>query len=74
MTEPTPHDLAVKVAALEERMKTQQAEYKTDLATIAGRLEAEIARRDARLLLGIAVMLGLAVAILGVLIRLPMPG
>ena len=52
-------------------MKTQQTEYKKDLATVADRLEAETARRDARLLLEIAAILGSAVAIPGVLIRLP---
>lgn len=35
MTDPTTHDLAVKIAALEERMNTKQAEYKTDIALLA---------------------------------------
>lgn len=42
MKEPTAHEMAVKLAALEERMKTMQAEYKTDIAMLA----AENAKRD----------------------------
>ena len=45
-------------------MKTMQAEYKTDIAMLA----ADIAKRDKQLLLAIAGIVGLATAILGVLI------
>ena len=48
----------------QERMKTMQAEYKTDIA----RLAADNAKRDKHLLLAISGMVGLATAILGVLI------
>ena len=65
-------DLRVQVARLEERMKTMQAEYKTDIARLAeaiadGRTEA--AQRETNLVLRIAALLAGAVAILGVLIR-----
>ena len=35
MDGPTPHELSERVARLEERMKTMQAEYKTDIALLA---------------------------------------
>ena len=56
-------DIATKVAVLEERMKTMQAEYKTDLARIA----EDAAKRETRMLLAIAAMIGLAVAVISVL-------
>ena len=62
MIDPNVHDLAVKMAALEERMKTMQAEYKTDIA----RLAEDNAKRETRLLISIAGLLAVAVAILGV--------
>ncbi len=40
--EPNPHELALRLAVLEERMKTMQAEYKTDIA----RLAEDAAKRD----------------------------
>lgn len=52
--------LAVKVAALEERMNTKQAEYKTDIAL----LDARMASLDRNLLLAIIAIAGIAVAIL----------
>lgn len=61
MVDPNVHDLAVKMAALEERMKTMQAEYKTDIA----RLAEDNAKRETRLLISIAGLLAVAVAILG---------
>lgn len=61
MIDPNVHDLAVKMAALEERMKTMQAEYKTDIA----RLAEDNAKRETRLLISIAGLLAVAVAILG---------
>ena len=68
--------LAVQMARFEERMKTMQAEYKTDIARLAEdnakretRLIAAIAGRE-RWLIGImGIMLALSVAVLGVLIR-----
>ena len=71
MTEPTPREPTVKIAVPGECMEFQQAENKSDLETIAGRLEAEIERRDASFLPGIAGRLGLSVAIVGALFRHP---
>jgi len=56
-------DLHERVARLEERMKTMQAEYRTDIA----RLAEDMAKRETRTLLAIAGMIGLAVTILGFL-------
>ena len=42
MDGPTPHELSERIARLEERMKTMQAEYKTDIA----RLAEYMAKRD----------------------------
>ncbi len=53
-----------RIAVLEERMKTMQAEYKTDIA----RLAEESAKRETRSLLATAAMLAIAVSILGVLL------
>jgi len=60
-------DLRERMARQEERMKTMQAEYCTDIA----RLAEDNAKRETRTLLAIAAMIGLAVAILGLLIGLP---
>ena len=43
---PTPHQLSERIARPEERMKTMQTEYKTDI----GRLAEYMARRDAEAL------------------------
>lgn len=67
-------DLAAKVAALEERMNTKQAEYKTDIARLAERMaesDARSARREVWLFGIFAGMIALGVAFLGFLIRLP---
>ncbi|MCY3981453.1 MAG: hypothetical protein OXE76_16320 [Alphaproteobacteria bacterium] len=75
---PTPHELSERIARLEERMKTMQAEYKTDIARLAednakrdarlaedmGKRDTEAARRETRLILALAGMIALAVAIL----------
>lgn len=85
MADPSINDLARELAALGERMNTKQAEYKTDIATLAGatesgmeRLRADMARRDAdaskretRIVLAVFAIVALATAILGFLIRLP---
>ncbi len=52
--------LAVQMARLEERMKTTQAEYKTDIA----RLAEDAAKRETRLILAMAGFIAVAVAIL----------
>ncbi len=40
MNQQAVHELAQKHAVLEERMNTKQAEYKTDIATLAGKIDA----------------------------------
>lgn len=63
-TEPNPHTLAQKLAVLEERMKTMQAEYKTDIAHLA----AEIHKRDKQMIITIvATMIGIASVAVAVL-------
>ena len=61
---PSNPGLARQLAVLEERMKTMQAEYRTDIA----RLAEDNAKRETRLLLAMAAMIGLATATIGVLI------
>ncbi len=61
---PDNHDLARRLAVLEERMNTKAAETESAL----DRLRADMAKRETRMLLAIAGMIGLAVAVLGVLI------
>ncbi len=59
--------LAVQLARLEERMKTMQAEYKTDIARLAedaAKRDAEAAKRETRLILAMAGFIAVAVAIL----------
>ena len=58
--------LATKVSALEERMNTIQQEYKTDIA----RLAEDAAKRETRMLIAIVGAIGIAAAILGVVISL----
>jgi len=85
MSTPDIHTIARQLAVLEERMNTQQADYRTDIARLAedmakrdadqakrdtdirtdiAQRDTEAARRETRMLLAIAVMIGLAVAIL----------
>ena len=59
------------VVHLEERMKTMQAEYKTDIALLAKTLaednakrDTEAAKRETRLILALIGIVGAAVAIL----------
>ncbi len=77
-------DLAAKMAALEERMNTRQAEYKTDIALLAkeaAERDREAAKREARLEReirnGLRWQIGftlggiaIAVALIGILIRM----
>lgn len=63
---PTPHEFSERIARLEERMKTMQAEYKTDIA----RLAEDNAKRDKdnlRWLIGLWIT---AIVVLGFVIRL----
>jgi len=56
-----------RVARLEERMETKQAEYRTDIA----RLAEDMAKRDTRLLLWVIAVVGLGIAVIGILPNLP---
>ena len=74
MSEPSVRDLAVKMAQLEERMKTMQAEYKTDIAMLAAdnaKRAEEAAKRETRIILTIGGLIVAGVTILSVLIRWP---
>ena len=68
---PDNHELARQFAVLEERMNTMQADLSATLerfrADMAKR-ETEGARRETRMLLAMAAMIGLAVAIIGFLV------
>ncbi len=68
---PDNHALSERIAVLEERMNTMQAEYRTDIA----RLAEDMARRETRLIVTIVATVigggGLAVAFLAFLIGLP---
>ena len=57
---PSNHDLAQRLAVLEERMKTIRAESESAYE----RLRADMAKRESRMLLAMAAMIGLAVAVL----------
>ncbi len=77
------HELARKLAVLEERMNTHQAAYETALERIerrmverdaerdaeAARRDVEAARRETRLILAIGGMIAIAAAVLGALIK-----
>ena len=67
MTAPTVHSIALTLAALEERMKTQKAEHETAIE----RLAADLARRDRQIIGTLAAFIVGGVVILGVLIRFP---
>ncbi len=60
MTDKNYADLAAKVAALEERMNTRQAEYKTDIAM----LEAANSKRHVQLIAVVLAALALAVGLI----------
>ena len=66
MVDTTNTNQTAKLAALEERMNTKQAEYKTDIE----KLRTDMAHRDKQNLLAIFGMIALAVAFLGFLIKL----
>ncbi len=69
---PDNHELARKLAVLEERMNTHQAAYETALERIERRMaerDAEFAKRETRLILAIGGMIAIAAAVLGVLIK-----
>ena len=49
MSEPSEPELVVKVAALEERKNTKQAEYEIGLARVEGRMAAAFQGLESRL-------------------------
>ncbi len=66
----TEHELSERIARLEERMQTNQAEYKTDIARLAedmAKRDVEAAKRETRLLLAIGAMLAVGFTALGFL-------
>ncbi len=64
MNEPSNHEVSERIAVPEERMKTNYAETESAL----DRLWADMAKWENRLLLAIIVVVGVATAVLGVLI------
>lgn len=53
-------------------MNTHHADYRTDIARLAGdmaKLDAEAAKRETRMLLAVAGLMSFGVVILGILIR-----
>ena len=75
---PDTHELARQLAFLEERMKTMQADYKTDIAMLGKQIAArdaelgkQIAERDKDNLRWQVGLWIAAVVIIGVLIRWP---
>ncbi len=77
MTEPTPHQLSEWIVRLEGELKTSRAENETMVSQIDTRLagmEADMAKRDAdaakretRLILAMAVIVGVGLTIFGFL-------
>ena len=64
-------DWEVAFGRLEERMKTMQAEYKTDIALLAKELadgRTEAAQRETSLVDRMTVRVGIGVAILGAML------
>ena len=58
-------ELAERMAVPEERMGTKQYEYKTDIARLAADFEkrdAELAKREVRLVITMVVVMGVAIA------------
>ena len=68
---PDIHDLARQVAVLEERMKTMDERYDKGWALLRedmAKRDAEAAKRETRMLLAVAAIIGLGVAIIGFLV------
>ena len=62
------HEFDTRLAVLEERMKTLQADLTATLEgfrTDQAKLREDMAKRETRMLLAVAGMIGLAVTILG---------
>ncbi len=65
------HELARDIAVLRQTMEPHKQEYKTDIARLAEQManwKTDMAQRENRQLLAIIVVVGVATAILGVLI------
>ncbi len=79
--DPDMHDLARQIIRLDGAIKTSRAENDAMESRIEARLagmetnmaqrDADAAKRETRMLLAMAGMIGLAVTILGILITLP---
>ena len=68
---PDNHELARQVAVLEERMKTMDERYDKGWALLRedmAKRDAEAAKRETRMLLAVAAIIGLGVAIIGFLV------
>ncbi len=64
MAGPTNHKLSERIAVLEEKMNTSYERLRADIA----QRDIEAGKRENRLLLAIIIVVGVATAILGVLI------
>ena len=65
---PSAEDLTRQLAVLEERMKTMDERYDKGWALLRedmAKRDAEAAKRETRMLLAIAAMIGLGIAVLG---------
>jgi len=70
---PTNHELAIGLTTLEERMNTHQSDYKAIVQTLRADIErrdTEAARRETRMLIALIAVVGIATAILGLMIQL----
>ena len=68
---PDNHELARRLAVLEERMKTMDERYDKGWALLRedmAKRDAEAAKRETRMLLAVAAIIGLGVAIIGFLV------
>ena len=69
--QPSVEDLARQLAVLEERMKTMDERYDKGWALLRedmAKRDAESAKRETRLLLSVAAMIGLGIAVLGFIV------
>ncbi|MCY3878385.1 MAG: hypothetical protein OXF74_04300 [Rhodobacteraceae bacterium] len=68
MSEPTNAEVLVKLAELEGRMNTMEERYDKGWALLRedmAKRDADAAKRETRMLLAMAAMIGLGIAILG---------
>ena len=68
---PDIHQVTRQVAVLEERMKTMQAEYRTDIARLAedmAKRDASAANRETRLILAMIVIVSVAVGLIAMIV------